>query len=29
MFCRFFDKNSSGSGISNEPNYQLTDELHK
>ena len=29
MFYRFFDKNSSGSGISNEPNYQLTDELHK
>ena len=29
MVYKFFDKNSSGSSISNEPNYQLTDELHK
>ena len=26
---KFFDKKSSGSGITNEPNYQLADELHK
>ena len=26
---KFFDKKSSGSGIANEPNYQLADELHK
>ena len=26
---KFFDKKSSGSGISNEPNYQLENELHK
>ena len=26
---RFFDKKSSGSGITNEPNYQLTNELHQ
>ena len=25
----FFDKKSSGSGITNEPNYPLADELHK
>ena len=25
MFC---DKKSSGNGITNEPNYQLADELH-
>ena len=25
----FFDKKSSGSGIANEPNYQLANELHK
>ena len=29
MVYTFFDKNSSGSGISNEPNYQLANELHK
>ena len=28
-FINFFDKKSSGSGITNEPNYQLADELHK
>ena len=28
MVYKFFDKKSSGSGII-EPNYQLTDELHK
>ena len=26
---KFFDKNSKGSGIINEPNYQLENELHK
>ena len=26
---KFFDKKSSGSGIVNEPNYQLANELHK
>ena len=25
----FFDKKSGGSGIANEPNYQLANELHK
>ena len=29
MVYKFFDKKSSGSGITNEPNYQLTNELHK
>ena len=35
MVYRFFDKKSaslnksSGSGIANEPNYQLANELHK
>ena len=29
MVCKFFDKKSSGSGIVNEPNYQLANELHK
>ena len=29
MVCKFFDKKSSGSGITNETNYQLADELHK
>ena len=29
MFYKFFDKKSSGSGIINEPNYQLANELHK
>ena len=26
---KFFDKKSSGSGVANEPNYQLASELHK
>ena len=29
MVCKFFDKKSGASGIANEPNYQLADELHK
>ena len=29
MVYKFFDKNSSGSGIANEPNYQLANEFHK
>ena len=29
MVYTFFDKKSSGSGITNETNYQLADELHK
>ena len=29
MVYKFIDKKSSGSGIVNEPNYQLADELHK
>ena len=29
MVYKFFDKTSSGSGIANEPNYQLANELHK
>ena len=29
MVYKFFDKTSSGSGISNEPDYQLAEELHK
>ena len=29
MVCRVFYKKSSGSGIINEPNYQLANELHK
>ena len=29
MVCKFFDKTSNGSGIINEPNYQLANELHK
>ena len=29
MVYKFFDKKSSGSGIVNEPNYQLADKLHK
>ena len=29
MVYKVFDKKSSGSGIANEPNYQLADELHK
>ena len=29
MIYKFFDEKSSGSGIANEPNYQLANELHK
>ena len=29
MVYKFFDEKSSGSGIVNEPNYQLANELHK
>ena len=29
IVCKFFDKKSSRSGISNEPDYQLAEELHK
>ena len=29
MVGRFFDKKSGGSGIVNEPNYELANELHK
>ena len=29
MVYKFFDKKSSGSGVVNEPNYQLENELHK
>ena len=29
MVYNFFDKKSTGSGVANEPNYQLADELHK
>ena len=29
MVYKFFDKKSSGSGIANEPNYQLANGLHK
>ena len=29
MVYTFFDKKSSGSGISNEQNYQLANKLHK
>ena len=29
MVYKFFDKKSSGSGITSEPNYQLADEIHK
>ena len=29
MVYKFFDKKSSGSGIANEPNYQLANELYK
>ena len=29
MLYKFFDKKSSGSGITNESNYQLANELHK
>ena len=29
MVYQFFDKKSSGSGITNESNYQLANELHE
>ena len=29
MVYKFFNKKSKGSGIINEPNYQLANELHK
>ena len=29
MTYKFFDKKSKGSGIANEPNYQLANEFHK
>ena len=29
MVYKFFDKKSKGSGITNESNYQLTNELYK
>ena len=29
MVYKVFDKKSSGSGITNEPNYQLADEIHQ
>ena len=29
MVFKLFDKKSIGSGIANEPNYQLENELHK
>ena len=29
MVYKFFDKKSSGSGVANEPNYHLVNELHK
>ena len=29
MVYKFFDKKSSGSGINNELNYHLANELHK
>ena len=29
MVYKFFHKKSSGSGVGNEPNYQLVNELHK
>ena len=29
MVYKLFDKTSTGSGITNEPNYQLANELHK
>ena len=29
MVYKFFDKKSKGSGIADESNYQLSDELHK
>ena len=29
MAYEFFDKKSSGIGVTTEPNYQLANELHK
>ena len=29
MIYKLFDKESSGSGVDAEPNYQLADELHR
>ena len=29
MVHKFFDKKSKGSGVINEPNYQLANEIHK
>ena len=29
MVYKFFDKKSTGSGMVNEPNYELANELHK
>ena len=29
MIYKFFDRKPSGSGITNEPNYRLVDEIHK
>ena len=29
MAYKFFDKKSSGSGFDTEPNYQLSNELHR
>ena len=29
MVYKFFDKKSKGSGIVNEPNYQLANKIHK
>ena len=29
MVYKFFDKTSSGSGVATEPNYQVTNELHR
>ena len=29
MVYKFFNKKSKGNGIINDPNYQLTNELHK
>ena len=28
MVCKFFDKRSCGSGVTNEANYQLANEFH-
>ena len=29
MVFKFFDKNSTGSSVGTEPNYQLVSELHR